>query len=170
MQELLNNLGINGKLLLAQAVNFLLVLWLLNRFVFKRLLAFLEERKERIQKGIELSDRATKEMERVREARGRELERTRGEVTEILSEARASALQKEKELQVAAKEKAGEIVHRAHTQGERERADAVLRAKEDIKIMTVRATEKILGRSVNDKDNEKMLDEVLEYLDKEYAK
>ena len=170
MQELLSNLGINGKLLFAQAINFLLVVWLLNRFVFKRVLNFLEERRERIQKGIELSDRATKEMERVREARGRELERTRVEVTKILSVAKTSAIEKEKESQAAAKEKAGEIINKAQIQGERERVDAVLEAKEDIKKMTVRATEKILGRSVNDKDNEKMLDEVLEYFNNEYAK
>ena len=166
----MNNLGINGKLLFAQVINFLLVIWLLNRFVFKRVLNFLEERRERIQKGIELSDRATKEMERVREARGRELEQARKEATEILSGARTSAIRKEKELQAVAKEKAGEIINKAQIQGERERVDAVLGAKEDIKKMTVRATEKILGRSVSDKDNEKMLDEVLEYFNNEYAK
>ncbi|MCH7552349.1 hypothetical protein IIB49_03100, partial [Patescibacteria group bacterium] len=65
MAELFSNLGLDVKLLLAQAVNFLLVLWLLNRFVFKKILKFLEERKQGIERGVELTKKAEREIERI---------------------------------------------------------------------------------------------------------
>jgi len=91
MSELLSGLGINGKLLFAQAANFLLVLWLLNRFVFKKLIAFIEKRKERIQEGVELTEKAEREMKRIDEARERELRNARERGEGLVAKAEISA-------------------------------------------------------------------------------
>ena len=96
MQELFSNLGIDGRLLFAQAVNFLLVLWLLNKFVFKKVLSHLEERRNKIEQGLELTERATREMERIDEARHRELGKARTEAEKILTDAGSSAAAKGK--------------------------------------------------------------------------
>jgi F-type H+-transporting ATPase subunit b len=51
MQQLLSQLGINGGLLLSQAVNFVLLLIVLRVFVYKPLLTLLHDRRERIEGG-----------------------------------------------------------------------------------------------------------------------
>ncbi|OGG44471.1 hypothetical protein A2841_00110 [Candidatus Kaiserbacteria bacterium RIFCSPHIGHO2_01_FULL_48_10] len=53
--ELLGQLGINGTLLLAQAVNFLLLLWILNRFLYKPIVKMLDERKAKAE-SMQLSE------------------------------------------------------------------------------------------------------------------
>ena len=56
--ELLSNLGINGKLLLAQIVNFFILLYILKRFAYKPILKVLDDRKEKIEKGLRDAENA----------------------------------------------------------------------------------------------------------------
>ena len=51
--ELLTKLGINWQLLLAQIVNFLIVLGVLGIFVYKPILNLLDARSERIRKSMD---------------------------------------------------------------------------------------------------------------------
>jgi hypothetical protein len=50
--EALNELGILWWNLVFQIVNFLVVLWLLNRFLYKPIMKMLRERRETIAKGL----------------------------------------------------------------------------------------------------------------------
>lgn len=52
MSELFSKLGIDWKLLIAQAVNFLLLLTVLRLTIYKPLLKLLKERREKIEKGL----------------------------------------------------------------------------------------------------------------------
>ena len=50
--EVLKNFGFDPVLLAAQIVNFLILIYILNRFVFKRVLEFLKAREEKIKSGF----------------------------------------------------------------------------------------------------------------------
>ena len=52
MSELIHNLGIDWKLLLANAVTFLIVLWVLRKFAFGPIMRALEQRQGTIAKGL----------------------------------------------------------------------------------------------------------------------
>ena len=52
MSQLFSQLGINGGLLLSQAVNFSLVLIVLYAVLYKPLLGILRSRRERIEEGL----------------------------------------------------------------------------------------------------------------------
>ena len=52
MAELLSQLGIDGKLLLSQGVNFGIVLAVLTYFIYKPLVKILNERKTKIEFGL----------------------------------------------------------------------------------------------------------------------
>ena len=168
MSELFSNLGINGKLLFAQAVNFLLVLWLLNRFVFKKLIAFIEERKKRIEQGVELTEKAKREMERIGEARHRELENARQEADSILAAGRTSASKKQKEALAFVRAEAEKMLLQARIDAEREKGSAVKGARDEINKIALLIAEKVLSRSLGKEDQEQAAKEVLQYLEKEY--
>ena len=169
MQELFSNLGINGKLLFAQAVNFLLVLWLLNRFVFKKLIAHLERRRARIEQGLVLTEKAEREMERIGDARHRELEKARLDGEKVMAEARSSASAKGKEALALVKAEAEKMLLKAKQESEKEKAETILRSKSEIQKLAVLMAEKVLSRSVTKDDQEAAAKEVLGYLDKNYA-
>ena len=55
---LFEQLGINWKLLLSQAVNFFILLIILRLFAYKPLLSVMKKRNERIKEGLEKADQA----------------------------------------------------------------------------------------------------------------
>ncbi|HEY4510107.1 MAG TPA: F0F1 ATP synthase subunit B [Candidatus Paceibacterota bacterium] len=169
MSELFSNLGINGKLLFAQAVNFLLVLWLLNKFVFKKLITHLEKRRARIEQGLELTAKAEREMGRIEDSRHRELEKGRLEGEKVLAEARTISAAKGKEALALVKAEAEKMLVKAKQESEKEKAETLLRSKGEIQKLAVLMAEKVLSRSVTKEDEERAAKEVLGYLEKTYA-
>ena len=168
MGELFSNLGIDGRLLFSQAVNFLLVLWLLNRFVFKKILSLLEERRKKIEQGLELRDRAEKEVAQIANARHRALQEVKKEAEIVLSRTKAQAAQKEMEVLRAAKEQGEAVLLKAKMQGEKDREDMLKEAQQEIRMRALILAEQALGRTLTPKDEERIAQEVLQTL-KEYG-
>lgn len=170
MSELFTNLGLNGKLLFAQGLNFLIVLYVLNRFVFKRLITFLEERKERIEKGVELTEKAKVEMERVAEVRKSSLRLAKKEAGELLLSAKVKSEVNSREIEGVAHERGEDILNKAQEQAQKEQSNVIVSAKNEINRMAALAIEKVLQRSLTEKDEELLSKEVTEYLEKQYVK
>ncbi|MEK7542087.1 MAG: F0F1 ATP synthase subunit B [Patescibacteria group bacterium] len=166
MSELFSNLGINGKLLFVQAVNFLIILFLLNKFVFPKVLGFIEQRKKRIEEGLELTERAKHEMQRIEEARHRELEKARKEADVLLNQAKTEAQEKEHAMVAEAKNRAEEIAQRAKEDAARTKVDALKEAKGEISKAALFFAEKVLARNMVKEDEERLAKEVGEELQK----
>ncbi|MDP3792366.1 MAG: hypothetical protein Q8Q89_01415 [bacterium] len=60
MQELFSQLGINWKLLLAQGVNFIILLIVLTKFIYKPLIKMIDERRQKIELGVKGGEMAKK--------------------------------------------------------------------------------------------------------------
>ncbi len=139
MSDLLSKLGINGQLLLAQAVNFLILLYLLNRFAYKPLLKAMKDRRTRIEEGLTKAKEADQRlldaqdmakdrlrkaeaesltMLRATEERGKKVEaemlaETRRKETEMLAAAERAAEAQKEEAAEKFRAEAGAIVRQA---------------------------------------------------------
>ena len=72
MENILQTLGIDGKLFLSQVFNFVILLLVLKQFVYKPLLAMIKKRNERIQEGLDKAKEADVRLKEVDEiAKGR---------------------------------------------------------------------------------------------------
>ena len=132
MAELFSNLGLDIKLLFAQAVNFLLVLWLLNRFVFKKILKFLDERKGNIERGVELTAKAEREMERIGEARSLAMGKARALAEGLVVEAKGKGKAAETKIVAEARASAEVLLEKAKEEAERKKQDALKEAEEEM--------------------------------------
>ena len=166
LSELFNNLGIDLKLLLAQAANFLLVLWLLNRFVFKKILRFLEERKQGIERGVELTQKAEREMERIGEARKLAMGKTRELAEGLVAEAKAKGIAEEKEIVVKARAGAEGILQKAREEAGRKKQDALREAAEEMQRRAFLLAEKVLSRSLTKEDERCMGQDLLKEVER----
>jgi len=126
-------LEIQFKWLIVLAVNFLLLLTILNFILFKPLLKIFKEREDTVKGSLD----AAKEMNNRREesiARlNRELAEARGKAKEILDTLKAEGLQKQKEVLSKAEAEASETLDkaRADLKAEVEKARKTLRAEVD---------------------------------------
>jgi len=122
--------GVDLFKLAFQIINFLLVLYLLNRFVFKRVLALMDERQARIAKGLEQAEAAARDRELARAEREAALDEARSEAQAMLARATKIAEDSRAEIVAAARAEAEKVTARARDEitAEKEKALAELRA------------------------------------------
>ena len=89
---------IDWKTVAAELINFLLLVWLLNRFLFKPTLAIVKERDEKIRAELEDADRQKKEAHRERETLTEEKEAVTSQKSALLKTAVDEARQEKERL------------------------------------------------------------------------
>jgi F-type H+-transporting ATPase subunit b len=121
--------GVDGFKLLFQVINFLLLLYLLNRFLFKPVLKLLDQREQRIRKGLEDAEAAAKDRELAKAEREAALDEARKEAQAMIARATKIADDSRAEILAEAKEQAEKVTTRAREEitAEKERAMSELR-------------------------------------------
>lgn len=98
MQEFITHFGIDWKLFLAQIINFSVILFVLRKFAYQPILKMLRERREGIEKGVEMRAEAEKNLKNSDEMRNRTLQQAHAEALGIVN--RAEMIGKEKQDQI----------------------------------------------------------------------
>ncbi len=136
-------LGFDPKAFLIQLVTFLLVFYILKRFVFGRVVDMLEKRRQAIEDGVKLTQEAKAQAEKLerevaeahKQARvdaQKLLAQTRDQADDIIRSAEKSAVDKAENILTDAKKKIGEETDRARRALERETVDLVIQATEAV--------------------------------------
>jgi F-type H+-transporting ATPase subunit b len=131
VEALIEAFDVNLVGLFFQVVNFLLLLYLLNRFLFKPLLARMDERSSKIEKGLEDAEAAARDRELARAEREAAVAEARKESAEMLARANKIAEDTRNEILNDARTEAERVTARAREEivAEKDRAMAELRAQ-----------------------------------------
>lgn len=122
MSELIQHFGIDWKLLLAQVVNFAILLILLKKFAYKPIFNMLRKRREEIEKGLRFTKDAEEKLKRVGEEREEVLKGARGEALKIVGDAEQTGRQRKDEAIKEAARKSEEVMMQAKRAIEEEKA------------------------------------------------
>lgn len=161
MSELLTKLGIDWKLLIAQIVNFLVLLFILWKFAYGPILAMLEKRQKKIEKGLKDADEAHKKLAESEERQREILKKARTEAKDIVEKARVQAEKSKSEIAVEAKAQAEKIILNAKAEIEREKEKTIAEIKSEIGSLVVAATEKVIGEKMDEKKDKELIDKSL---------
>lgn len=118
MSELFHQLGIDWKLLAAQAVNFLIVLVILRLTVYKPLLGILDVRRKKIKKGLEDAELAKKDLLASEQIKAEKLAEAEKESIVIMRDMEIKTKALEEELIKDAHRKEDDILQDAEARGE----------------------------------------------------
>jgi F-type H+-transporting ATPase subunit b len=154
-------LTINGTLV-AQLLIFLVMLGVLYRFAWGPLLKILNERRERIQQGVEATERAKRELEEAERERQAKLEEARREGQAILDRIAKQGEDLRKELETKAREQAEGLIARARAEIQQEREKAVEDLREQVADLAVLAASRIIGESLDLKKHRELIERTIE--------
>jgi F-type H+-transporting ATPase subunit b len=131
VEALIEAFDINLVGLVFQVFNFLLLLYLLNRFLFKPLLARMDERSSKIEQGLEDAEVAARDRELARAEREAAVSEARKEAAEMLARANKIAEDTRNEILTDARTEAEKVSARAREEitAEKDRAMAELRSQ-----------------------------------------
>lgn len=98
MNDFIEHFGIDWKLLLAQVVNFSILLLILKAFVYKPVLEVLKKRKQKIEEGLQFAKDAEEQLRHTEELRGDVLRDAKKDAVSIVTEAEKTALERGEEI------------------------------------------------------------------------
>jgi F-type H+-transporting ATPase subunit b len=153
--------GVDGWKLLFQVINFLLLLFLLNRFLFKPVLKLLDERESRIKKGLEDAEAAARDRELAHAEREAALDEARKEAQAMIARATKIADDSRAEILAEAKAQAEKVTSRATEEitAEKERAMAELRAT--VADLALEAAGKLVRSEMDTATQRRLVEEFL---------
>ena len=113
MEEFARQFGIDGKLLVSQAVNFFLLLVILRAFVYKPVLALLRARRERIEEGLHMAREAEEKLSVAEENVKKKMKEAEREAMAVVAKAEGDAKEKEAGLLAEAERKKERLMNNA---------------------------------------------------------
>jgi F-type H+-transporting ATPase subunit b len=162
----MEQLGIDGKLLVVQIVNFLLLLFILKKVLYKPLLTAIEKRQEKLAEIDRKSKSIAAETEKSEKDRKALLVKMESERKDILEKARLEAERKAKGILENANTKAKEVLKNASKQAERE----MDKASKEIDKRVQRLAAAYLSDSLSDLLSEKAKKESIDMAIKKLGK
>jgi len=162
----LESLGIQWPVLIAQIVNFLLLLGLLRLVLYKPVLNMLDQRAARIRESMERAEEIKREAARTQEQHAAQLEQARKEAQAIIAQANQMAQRMYDEERVKAKQEAEQFLARARSEIDGERRRAVAELRDQVADVALLAAGRIIGRSLDKTAHVKLIEETLAESDK----
>ena len=146
--------------LIAQALAFAALIWLIATFIWPPLLKAIEERQQKIAEGLAAADRSQKDLAQAQDKVNDLLKEARGKANEIIDQAHSRANQivdaaRDEAIAEAGRQKAAAL---AEIDASANRAREELRKQ--VSVLAVRGAEKLLRREIDANVHKSLLDEL----------
>lgn len=144
MQEILEAFGIDWRLIAIQIFNFVALVVILWYFLYQPVLRILNERQERIAKGVKDAEDAAKALKNADKEKSAIVTKAHTEAGEIVDRAKKHADEKGALILEEAQDKADRIMSDAKDKGEELKAQAREESEAEIAKLAILAAEKVL--------------------------
>ena len=146
--------------LFAQVVAFLILIWLVSRFLWQPLIAALEARRQRIADGLAAAEQGKQDFEKAQADAQQEIEQSRVRAGEIITQAEKRATEIKEEAKSQAREEADNIRRAAQQDAEQRFHEARLQLYQETATLAVLGASKVLEKEVNQAVHDHMLKEL----------
>lgn len=160
----ISSLGINLKSFVFQLITFLIVLFILRRWVFPKLVATLEERRKTLEASLTQARLTEETLQKAEAKAGEILQAARAQADTALAEAQAKAEEIIAKGETAASERGARIIAEAEERlgKERERLHGELRG--ELAELVAITTEKVLRQKLNQREDRALIERSLKEL------
>ncbi len=158
-------LGIDLVSLAFQIVAFVILIWLLNRLLFRPIRRTLDAREQRIRESMEEADRIKQQAIRADEEYQARIEEAQRRAQEIADQARERARQEREEILEKVRTEAQQFLEDARVQIELERRDLARDARRQVAGLAVLAAGRLIGESLDDEKHRRLVEQHIAVLD-----
>jgi F-type H+-transporting ATPase subunit b len=157
----MEQLGINLPLLIAQVINFFVVLLVLRLFLYKPVLAMLDRRAQRVREGLEAAEQSQERATQAEQEVSQQLDQARQQGQALIAQAQEAANRIQEESRAQARRDAEALLERARSEIQLERDQAIGELRKEFADITVSAAEKVIGQSLDKQAHRRLIDETL---------
>ncbi len=159
--DLLGALGIDGKLLILQSLAFLILVFLLGKFVYPHLIKAIDARREAIEAGLASAKKSEQALKDVEEKVAEITKKARTEANEIVQHSQKEAADIVSAAEEKALKRAEHIIEEAKAQMSNELAAAREVLKKDTAKLVALATERVIKEKVDANKDAQLIDSAI---------
>lgn len=164
--EIVKNFGLNPMLLFAQIINFLIILFILKKFLYKPVLDVLKKRQTTVKEGLKQAEDARIKLEKVIIEEKNILRQAQLQSKKIIEDAKLESVEITKQLNDKTKQQTEKLLIDAKEQIARESVIAEKRLALNTSKLAVTFLEKALKDFFSSKEQEEVVSQVLKKIKK----
>jgi len=164
--EILHNFGFDLPMLVAQIINFLVIFYVLKRFLYKPVMNMMKTREDKINLGLKQAEEASIKLEQALEEEKKILTKAQEESRKIIEGARAEALSLTSEMEENARLQTQKMLDDAHAQMTQESEEIEKRISRNVSELAVEMLSNSLKGIFTEKDQKAFLDKALKKVKK----
>jgi F-type H+-transporting ATPase subunit b len=157
---------INPGLIVWTLITFVVLLSVMKKFAWKPILKMLEEREGKIRTALEEADRARTEAAEMLKQNEKNLARAEEEYRKVIREGKAFAEKLKEDIVTKARQQAQQELKLATEEIQRNVDAAKLQLRAEVADLAIKATEKILEETLDEKRQKQLIDSVMNQLPK----
>jgi F-type H+-transporting ATPase subunit b len=148
--------------ILVSIIQFLILYWLLRRFLWGPVTRTLDDRARRIREGLDLAEASKRERERIKQEVEELLTQARREAAAIAERTTKAAEAAAADLRTQAKAEADRIREKGRTDAEHLHDQALAQLRSEVASMVVLAASRILGREISPEQHRALIERSLD--------
>lgn len=164
--EILNQFGFQPVLFTAQIINFLILVYIFNRFLYKPILKTLSDREKKIKQGLSDAENAAKELSHAEEKQKKIIISAGQEAEKILADTKKTAENLRDEILQKARRDADKIIADSKTQNALDRENMEKEIKSKVLDISSAILEKVLSDIFSKNEKDKILTRSMQSLEK----
>ncbi|MBI1802331.1 MAG: F0F1 ATP synthase subunit B [Chloroflexi bacterium] len=158
----MDKLGVSLPWLIAQIINFVILLLILQRFLYKPLLNMIEKRRSEIANALANAEKVRQEAAAKQMEFEKQLEAARREAQEAIARATAQSEKVRQEIVARANEEAAQIKAKAMADADYERRQAMVELQAQVAELSLAITRKVLaGGAINEMAHRQLVQQFL---------
>ena len=158
-------ISVTPGLMIWTIVCFLITLFVLKRYAFGPIQKMIDERREQIRRSLEEADVARDESRKLLEEHRRLIGEARGEAEQILAEARRTRESMELRMREETEQERQRRLEETRKEIAAETARALEQIRAEVAILTVEATSRVVGRTLDADRDRELISEAIGSLD-----
>ena len=159
----------NTSLIFWEIITFLILLFLLWRYVYPPIRDQIRRRQSEIDRAIDEAQKTRSEARELLAEYRRQIEEARGEARRILDEARKQGEAQRERTKREAREEGERIIERAREEIGRERDAALRDVRREVADMVILTSERIIGQELDRDGHERLISDALDTLEGQVA-
>lgn len=165
--EIFEIFGLNWILIVAQIVNFLVILYILKRFLYKPLFTVLEKRQQLAKEAVEKADESSKALEKAQAEEKEIIKKAQTTATQIITDAKEQSADMLKKAEEKAKKQTDKMIADAKTQIEQETQQAQAQLNKYVAKLSVDLLKKSLANVFTEKEQAEIIERAVKEMQKQ---
>lgn len=159
--ELLKPLGLNFKLLFIQFIGFMILFWMLKKFLFGRIMDMIQRRTDEITGAYKSNEKVRDEVNALKVEYDQKLQEARKEAELVIQNAAQRAEKVGQEIVEKTRQEVAQLREKGLAEIEQEKKRVISEIRREVVNLSVDIARKIIEKAIEAKDAEKLTDEVI---------